>query len=633
MLTLFQEMTHTYPVRFKVILSIVVLVASISPLQRSASAESAEIDDTWFFEQPTTDGWHGIKFADRQSNMDRFSYLKKLENFHGQPCASTTEGRCADSAAQEFSSIIPICGSSTSVNCIVSFGSIDASGAKTAASFSRLVPTAGSHDFAAEPAVDLPAGGSGQLWELSSATHPAGSNYFTRVRLAGSRKTDGKFTHSALDIGLFATKPTEVPCTGTCFNRLQFNQSLGSWELNGPGDGAEWNKTCVATSETNGTTSTCLERKAFPLDKRFYITLRLSQSPTGWLHGRLSAPEVSLTTDSSGVTTVDIAGRPTTVPVISTGMNWSALPTSLQKVYEKGMWPGSREDGGTTTSRQYVPKTNPAEANVLRLPSPSGKAGIEELEAWLPLVSDKATANVSTWGMRTLSSTEMAGATQCITNEKGVAGIVTTNATQYSAGPPIFVKDSGTLDYKVAAPHLTSGGRVFPGDYNLVMKSTVARCIYGFTSAPISMSISVVDTGGSTSTATTSVSERDGWIKLSAIGFSHSSPTIRASLTQTPEATTSTTPVATPTTPVLVAPNPPSMRVGKSLTPKSVANMASLKLAKNSRLSLSVSTSSQKVCGVKAGRLVAKKKGTCRVTVTSSVGKKKSKKTVSIAIR
>ena len=87
----------------------VIIVGLLSPPSRFVSAQTADIDDTWFFEQPETDGWHGIKFADRANMMDTFSYLKRAETFHGKPCESTTEGRCADSAAQEFSAILPVC--------------------------------------------------------------------------------------------------------------------------------------------------------------------------------------------------------------------------------------------------------------------------------------------------------------------------------------------------------------------------------------------------------------------------------------------------------------------------------------------------------------------------------------------
>ena len=70
------------------------------------------------------------------------------------------------------------------------------------------------------------------------------------------------------------------------------------------------------------------------------------------------------------------------------------------------------------------------------------------------------------------------------------------------------------------------------GTYDLVIDSNVARCIYGFSNAPVSASISVVGENGENRVAATTVRERDGWIYLSASGFTFSSPTLRVKLTQ-----------------------------------------------------------------------------------------------------
>jgi hypothetical protein len=124
--------------------------------------------------------------------------------------------------------------------------------------------------------------------------------------------------------------------------------------------------------------------------------------------------------------------------------------------------------------------------------------------------------------------------------------VVATNSTQYIDGPPVLNSRTNTLDYKVASPHLTPTGDVFKGSYNLVLKSSVARCLYNFTNAPISASVSIQNESGVSSVATTVVSERNGWLYLSANGFTFSSPVIQVKLTQEAPAPTPTpTPIAT----------------------------------------------------------------------------------------
>jgi hypothetical protein len=128
-------------------------------------------------------------------------------------------------------------------------------------------------------------------------------------------------------------------------------------------------------------------------------------------------------------------------------------------------------------------------------------------------------------------------------------GIVTTNATAYSPGPPIFDKDAGDLNYRVAAPHYIANGKDnFKGTYDLVMRSEVARCIYGFSNAPINASISIVSNDGSPQVATTVVSEKSGWLRLSAKNFEFSTPTVKVSLKQEQAAVTPKPPASNTTT-------------------------------------------------------------------------------------
>ena len=129
---------------------------------------------------------------------------------------------------------------------------------------------------------------------------------------------------------------------------------------------------------------------------------------------------------------------------------------------------------------------------------------------------------------------------------------MTTNSTTYSAGPPEF-KD-GSLNYQVSSPHFNPDGTTpFKGNYNLVMRSDVARCIYGFTKAPIKASISVLSSEGSNDVATTIANEKDGWLYLTANNFQFSSPIIQVKLSQdapapavTPSPASSESPVPAP---------------------------------------------------------------------------------------
>jgi hypothetical protein len=138
--------------------------------------------------------------------------------------------------------------------------------------------------------------------------------------------------------------------------------------------------------------------------------------------------------------------------------------------------------------------------------------------------------NFQTLSLRTDTAKEIS---KCATQTDSLSGLIFTNATVYSAGAPTFDASSGTLDYKVAAPHLKPNGDLMLGTYDLILSSTVARCLYGFSKAPIGATVSVISNDGQSQVATTIINEKDGFFRMGAYGFGFSSPTIRMKITQT----------------------------------------------------------------------------------------------------
>ena len=177
---------------------------------------------------------------------------------------------------------------------------------------------------------------------------------------------------------------------------------------------------------------------------------------------------------------------------------------------------------------------------------------LSEYVQWLPLLGEKAQAMPTMWAVETMSQEgdPKSQIASCINKTNNLAGLVTTNAAEYIDGPPAFANN--TLDYKVAATHFEKDGTtVFQGTYDLLMSSDVARCIYGFTKAPIKATISVTNDTGGASVASTVINEANGWLTLGAYGFTYSNPTISVKLTQDAPVV-----VPAPSTPVATKPVP-----------------------------------------------------------------------------
>jgi hypothetical protein len=247
----------------------------------------------------------------------------------------------------------------------------------------------------------------------------------------------------------------------------------------------------------------------------------------------MKAPEITI--DKSGTDyLVKVLGEPISVPVAAYWGNKAELSAEILSSYGPRAATSVGIGSGSSLRYQTNGQFNQEQINLFSL--------------WIPLIKDKASANPKMWMFGSLSPDSLetavqglASAKECVTKASGLAGLVTTNATIYDGSIPAFDSAEGALNYKVSAPHLAADGSEFSGTYDLIMSSSVARCIYNFTSAPISASVSITSgDGGVQKVATTVLNERNGWLHLGAYGFGFSAPTLKVKLSQatpTPAAT------------------------------------------------------------------------------------------------
>jgi hypothetical protein len=158
----------------------------------------------------------------------------------------------------------------------------------------------------------------------------------------------------------------------------------------------------------------------------------------------------------------------------------------------------------------------------------SGRIAVSLVEAYRKYVGDKAAGTLSVW---TFSNIPSGALRQCFARSSDLLGMVTTNSMTYQGEPPVFRK--GFLEYQVAGMHYLPGGEELAlGTYELIVRSSVARCLYNLPNVPLSATVAVVNEKGKKVISTTSVGEKNGWIKLSAKGFTFSKKTIRVKITK-----------------------------------------------------------------------------------------------------
>ena len=445
-------------------------------------------------------------------------------------CKSIDDPFCAPGLAQYLTAFLPVCQSKSEINCIIGVAAIK-NGSEIEGVYSRNFPEVGYTDFPGDPARGIPTGSTPSLWKFPNLIHGGGgddylASFFVRANFNGSaipriNSYEATINPVSIEAGAWArneakdgTGKSLPSCTNHCGMELA---------------GHSQNDKFICASLADGF---CALRQAFPEGVRFKIKARLSQAPVGWLHGRLKSPDIQILDYSSWVE-ISVEAEPVIVPVVGILQDYYKLPAELQSKYP------------TPTGFQWGNGANSGiRMNSLLMPPPDSQQAFEDISIWKDYINDRANASPTEWAVRSLDS----GVTtaRCFQSTSDLVGIVTTNSMVYLGSPPTFNKENQTLEYKVASPHFTSKGEVFKGTYDLQIKSSVARCLYGFSSAPISAAISIVSENGEANIATTVVTEQNGWLKMAAYGFTFSNPTLLVKLSQA-SPTVSPTPTSTPT--------------------------------------------------------------------------------------
>ena len=464
-----------------------------------------------------------------------------------------------------YKSVIKSCANDADIDCIEGVYAQTGSAPESLGAFDQLYPQRGSQDFQS-PSAGVPAGGPSSIFNFSGSPHSQGTKYAVTVTLTGRKLADGtinspSFFASVTPVSIVTTTCNTIEniggdgyCMDSDTGGVAVDRDAGyrciMW------DNTESNSDSdeIITSGVPGDVSTCAKKHAFPANTKFKVNVRLKQTPKGWFHGRMNSPEISLTT-ANGVNSLSIKAGSVGVPTVGASGPFASLSQSVKDWFTKNC---NQESGRQCGTRYDVQDwSNPLYRNAEVTPYPYSALSFSQLEMWQEFYNDSAGAVPTNWNVRTLADSEMSSASKCVTDASGISGVVTTNSTLYSQGPPTYTAETGTLDYQVAAPHYLNDGKTeFLGDYNLLVREDVAKCLYGFTGTEITSSMSVVDTTGAPKQATTSLTLENGFYKFSASGFTFSAPTIKAKLQSAL--------VPTVGSPVVIA-RPPSQQVAAGL--------------------------------------------------------------------
>lgn len=423
------------------------------------------------------------------------------QGFGVEPC-NPIKSRYVVSATQ----LLPVCETQNQENCIVSL-TANKNDESIAAIFEGY---GGGPEYPALSQWGLPAASRPSLWSIAGLVNGAGAETYAVSIFANYSFDIGKkrFKADSLAAAVQAFTIVANPSFEAPFAKVTKapGSSRTSIDLLGPAD-------CIWSDS-----GICGREVRFPLDASFKLTIRASKDITGWFRGRLRDPVIDVKEFSKTANLISIEASPVSIPrfsVIASPDNTTSRSKKILQNY------GGNGIGLFTGSHKHVPALTYGDSAPHQL-----------LNDFKKIAENSAIGTSTLWNF---STAPLAIGNSCLADRSKVIGIVTTNATMFEGGAPRFA--NGFLQYKVAGMHfMPDRSTKFLGTYDLVMRSDVARCLYRFSKAPVSATITVTGDGDK-DISTTVVGEKNGWLKLAAYGFTFSQKTIRVRLSQ-PKTTT-----------------------------------------------------------------------------------------------
>lgn len=340
----------------------------------------------------------------------------------------------------------------------------------------------------------LPPGSTARVWELPIA-HAGGLGYLVSVGLGGVGS--GVDSRSTFQFNQFEASITPVTVALNANRETCRDGQLEENEQGGEGP-------CIRAFDFPENTEYKLE---------IYVGNYLSNL-SGWLDARIIKGKFDYDRSKKLLT---LQGEPATIPVTATSdISFEAVEQDkvlCNIAYCKDpIWKSMRQNEAFgifsgVTSNELLSITQ-----------------FKGVAKYLP---EKAVGTNTVWRFSALPTS---GDYSACAPRGEFSGIVSTNATVYTSGPPKWLKQTSEVLFSVGATHLLPNGEEFKGYYKLFMSERVAKCIWGITASGSKARIEVIENGTGVSSKTTSLAVEKGWLTFEAEGFTFSTPEIRVTL-------------------------------------------------------------------------------------------------------
>ena len=452
-------------------------------------------------EEVAVQGVTGVSYVSGYSDQGEGGIFTKVVE-----CSAIDDIKCSKSQSIAANLYLPPCSKNESDICIAGLEVSRPDGQLVEATLDHEIST---QKIPANLARGVPYGGGISLWKATSATNGSGSEEYSvaaRIQVQNFANDKCSTTPQACLFDIANFSATVIPVsTKTGDYSISPNFAVDNSKYDSRNNGCAWSETGV-----------CAVPAEFAPNTVVALTLHMDSRLTGFLNGRMKEIKISITPLSAKINKIRVEAKPVDIPSIYAFVAKNEL-SKFSSI--NTFWKSTR--GGL-----YDQDIKSMQTETI---SPPPGFNMTPFEPFASIMKSGASTK-SLW--RFTSSSSFSGAVNpCLGDKSKLLGLVTTNASAYTAGPPTFDATTSSINYQVGGAHLDFSGEVFRGTYDLIMRSDVARCLYGYTSAPIKASVSIIGENQQ-NIAVVVQNEKDGWLRVGAYGFTFSQPTIRIKLSQ-----------------------------------------------------------------------------------------------------
>lgn len=409
-------------------------------------------------------------------------------NFGSGPCDPALHKNFEFTALQVF----PICKNESQGMCIEKV-SIYKDGAKPVEA--KLSGELIGNSWQANSNYALPASSPGLIFDVPEVTAPAGTTKYLVAATANLNFNfqTGKFEMFKFSIGVSPFTTATLDQTAPEFTQIPSGTRITGPVAN-PGNylAGEY---AMSRRDLVPEVGKKLVYEDFDPTTRVGLTLRLPNEAYGWFSGRVDDPAFNLEPISKTVNRLSIDAK-----ALSSHRLAAFVP-----------------QGTVTPTMKVLGLQNTGGGEGAGIETGSALGWMSELRS---IANDKDSGSTTDWNLR---SSPVEG--RCFPKNT-FSGLASSNAVAFSWDPPVY--KNGFLDYKVAGMHFTAEGQVAKGSYDLVIRASILRCLYGLPNVPLSATLTVLDSqSGEVEYAVATVSQTGDWLKLRASNFTFSNKTMR----------------------------------------------------------------------------------------------------------